>query len=84
MADRSLPPRALAGIEAWERALAWDHNPFATTWRLRADGGETRYLKVAPLGGEYGLAADHLPTARVLDYGQDGAHEWLLTAPCRA
>jgi aminoglycoside phosphotransferase len=87
--DRAIPPRALAGVESWQRSVAWTHNPFATTWRLRAPGGETRYLKVAPLGGAYSLAAerdrtvwaaDYLPVARVLDYDQDDAHEWLLTA----
>ena len=89
VADRAPPPRALEGMTGWERALAWDHNPFATTWRLRSPHGETRYLKAAALGTPYPLtaerdrtvwAADHLPVARVLGFGQDGHYEWLLTA----
>ena len=89
MIDRTIPPRALEGMERWKSTLVWAYNPFATTWRLRAPGGETRYLKVAPLGGEHGLAAerdrtlwaaDHLPVPRLLAFDRDAAHEWLLTA----
>jgi kanamycin kinase len=69
--------------------VVWSFVPERVTWRLRSPGGEVRYLKVAPLGAVPGLAEEalrmrwlspRLVVPRVLDYGSDGAQEWLLTA----
>jgi aminoglycoside phosphotransferase len=84
-----IPPGALSGMANWEATVVWSFIPEVVTRRLRAPDGAIRYLKVARLGREIGLAAERdrmawaasrLPTPRVLDYGSDGEHEWLLTA----
>src|SRR6185312_15452120 len=84
-----LPPPAWAGMEDWHAEVAWALVPGRTVWRLRAPAGEVRYLKAAPRGLELPLAAERerldwaatrLPVPRVLAYGADEAHEWLLTA----
>ena len=84
-----IPPAALAGLEGWEASAVWANGLEVVTWRLSAAHGAVRYLKVARLGQEVTLVAERermiwavpqLPVPRVLDYGSDGAHEWLLTA----
>ncbi|MGN6361492.1 MAG: APH(3') family aminoglycoside O-phosphotransferase [Thermomicrobiales bacterium] len=83
------PPHLLAGMADWETTVAWSHIADVTTWRLRSPGGAARYLKVARLGWEQSLTAEHerlvwaagrLPVPPVLAYGRDGEREWLLTA----
>ncbi len=87
--QRQIPPAALAGMDDWEATVVWAYGQEVVTWRLRADHGEVRYLKVAQRGREVTLqaeqermiwAATYLVVPRVLDYGSDGTHEWLLTA----
>ena len=87
-----IPPGALArtgGLAGWDATVAWSFVPERVTWRLRSPRGEVGYLKVAPLGEAPGLADEaqrmrwlgpRLVVPRVLDYGSDGAQEWLLTA----
>ena len=84
-----LPPAALAGMEDWQREVAWALVAGRRTYRLRGPGGEVRYLKVAPLQQAPTLseererlawAAGRLPVPAVLDSGGDGELEWLLTA----
>lgn len=76
-------------MNGWEATIVWAYVPEVTTYRLQAPHGEIRYLKVSRLGQELSLADErdrmtwatlHLPVPRVLDYGSDGEHEWLLTA----
>ncbi len=84
-----IPPAALRGLQTWQAHVVWANGLEVVTWRLRAAHGAIRYLKVARLGQEVTLVAERermiwaaarLPVPRVLDYGSDGAHEWLLTA----
>jgi kanamycin kinase len=84
-----LPVGALAGMAGWEATLAWSLVPDRITWRLRAPGGEVRYLKVYDLSLGRELAAERerldwasrrLPVPRVLAYGLESEREWLLTA----
>jgi kanamycin kinase len=87
--EARVPPAALAGMEGWERGVAWRLVPEVVTWRLRSPRGEVRYLKVSRLGQELALgeerrrmewAAPYLPVPAVLRYASDEAQEWLLTA----
>ncbi len=84
-----IPPGAVCGMGGWSATVVWSFIPDVVTWRLLAPSGGIRYLKVSRLGRELGLAAERermgwaaprLPVPRVLDYGSDGEHEWLLTA----
>lgn len=84
----AIPPAALSGMEGWNATVAWALNPDVVTWRLMAQQGEIRYLKVARLGKEVGLlaerdrmawAASRLPVPQLLAYGSEGGYEWLLT-----
>lgn len=84
----AIPSAALSGMEGWEAVVVWSLLPEAVTWRLVALAGEVRYLKVSQLGRELTLsaerdrmnwAASRLPVPRVLGYGSDATHEWLLT-----
>jgi kanamycin kinase len=76
-------------MDNWEATVVWAYGHEVVTWRLRAAGGEVRYLKVARRGREVPLhgerarmvwAAAHLPVPRVLDFGSNRTHEWLLTS----
>ncbi len=87
-----IPPGALAhagGLAGGDATVVWSLAPGRVTWRLRGPGGEVRYLKVAPRGEAPSLDAERrrmrwlearLPVPRVLDYGTDRTHEWLVTA----
>lgn len=84
----SIPSAALSWVEGWEAVVVWSLIPEVVTWRLVAPAGEVRYLKVSQLGRELSLAAERdrmnwaasrLPVPRVLGYGSDATHEWLLT-----
>jgi aminoglycoside phosphotransferase len=84
-----IPPVALARLAGWQAQMVWANGLEVVTWQLSAAQGAVRYLKVARLGQEVPLgaerermiwAAPQLPVPRVLDYGADATHEWLLTA----
>ncbi|MCR2783348.1 MULTISPECIES: phosphotransferase [unclassified Microbacterium] len=75
--------RALAGLAAL--TPVWLNNAGGVTFRT--DDG--RFIKHGPLNGETSLAAEAArlrwagaltPVPRVLDAGEDGADEWLVTA----
>lgn len=86
--DERIPPAALAGMEDWEARVVWVFRPEVTTWRLVSPDGEVRFLKLARLEEQVGLAAERdrllwtaarLPVPRMLGYGTDGEQAWLLT-----
>jgi kanamycin kinase len=69
----------------WEKAYEWvDGRP---TFRLTAESGEVRYLKVHPAGTGISDEATRLRWAaqwvrvpRLIEYGSDGFRDWLMTA----
>jgi kanamycin kinase len=76
-------------MEDWTTTLVWAFTPGRQTWRLVSPTGDVRYLKLAPLGEESGLAAERerlewaaplLPVPRVVASGSDGESDWLVTS----
>ena len=84
-----IPPAALVGMEDWDASLVWSLVSERLTWRLTAPSGEIRYLKLYSFDQEMSLAAERdrlawaetrLPVPRMLTYGFEDRHEWLVTA----
>lgn len=85
----AIPDPVRAPHRGWQTVLAYAYGPETPTWRLDGPSGERRFLKVAPIRRDPGLAAERvrmewaagrLPVPAVLDSGTDGKIEWLLTA----
>jgi kanamycin kinase len=81
-----LPPHIAAAHEGWRTEVAYSYA--GTTWSLGSPDGRTRFVKVLPAGRYPSLrderdrmvwARRYLPVPSVVDYGNDGALEWLIT-----
>ncbi len=83
-----VPPALSDWLKDWSVNLAYSYGPETATWRLRR-GGQTRYLKIVPLGWEPSLACERdrmhwaansrLPVPQVIGHGVTEGVEWLLT-----
>jgi kanamycin kinase len=84
----SLPADLAERYDGWQVTEAYHHVAGRPTYRLSRDG-DTRYVKVLPVGSERELideaarlrwAADLLPVPRIVEQGNDGEVCWLMTA----
>ncbi len=79
-------PRDLSErYEEWHWELAYHWNPGLPTYRLTR-GGETRFVKVHPVGSgipdeanRLRWALSHYPVPELIEYGSDGDVDWLMT-----
>lgn len=74
---------------AWSWEVAWSWPPHSVVYRLTHADGQVRYLKLARSCRYPSLADEaarmrwaraHLPVPQVLDCGEDGGIEWLVTS----
>lgn len=82
------PPQLAERYSQWGQSVAWQYGPEAITYRFERSSGEVHFLKLAPSVAYPSLAAEadrmrwargRLPVPHVLDQGNDGDLDWLLT-----